>query len=114
MVSQAAFTAILCLSSIYLTVNLSTTVTWIFTAVFVFHTAIAPGMLMWAQRFKKYVSSPMTFAGANAVPIVRSKGLGMLPCRRSSDECDCSSARWIILPADPTDVLKIQEGIILH
>lgn len=41
--------------SVYLTASLSSTIASLYTAVFAFVTFIAPGVLIWAQRFKKYV-----------------------------------------------------------
>ena len=48
-------TAALLVLSITLTAPLSITVASVYSAVFIFVTFLAPGILVWAQRYKKYV-----------------------------------------------------------
>jgi hypothetical protein len=54
---QIVLTASLLILAIHNTVPLSSTVAVLYTAVFTFITFVAPAALIWAQRFKKSVSS---------------------------------------------------------
>ena len=51
---QALLTLLLSLLSIFLTASLSATVSCIYGATLVIVTFVAPGVLVWAQKYKKY------------------------------------------------------------
>jgi len=51
---QALLTLSMSMLSLVLTASLSTTVSYIYAATLVFVTFIAPGVLVWAQKYKKY------------------------------------------------------------
>ncbi|KDQ63737.1 hypothetical protein JAAARDRAFT_115488, partial [Jaapia argillacea MUCL 33604] len=61
-VVSAVFAMFLSALSIYLSSALSTTVTFIFIYVFVFVTFIAPGMLVWSQKYKNEIRGPWDVA----------------------------------------------------
>lgn len=48
-----SLTVFLCVSSVYLTATLSTLVAYIYVVLFFFVTFGAPGMFVWAQKYKK-------------------------------------------------------------
>lgn len=52
---RAMLTVFLVTSSVSFTAPLSSMVTYLYTAIYVFAMFVAPGLLMWAQRYKKYV-----------------------------------------------------------
>lgn len=55
MVIQASLTISLSLSAVIFTASLSQTIANIFCAILVFVVFLAPALLMWAQKYKKYV-----------------------------------------------------------
>lgn len=54
---RALITLLLSLLSVYLTASLSATVSCIYAVTLVLVTFIAPGVLVWAQKYKKYALS---------------------------------------------------------
>ncbi|KAH9946630.1 phosphatidylinositol N-acetylglucosaminyltransferase [Amylocystis lapponica] len=52
---QVCITMILCGASVFSTASISSTSTYIYIASYVFVTFIAPGVLIWAQRFKNEI-----------------------------------------------------------
>lgn len=54
-VLQVVLTSALCASSLLLTASLSPAVTYLFAACFAFVTFFAPGVLVWAQRYKNEI-----------------------------------------------------------
>ncbi|GBE77900.1 phosphatidylinositol N-acetylglucosaminyltransferase [Sparassis latifolia] len=52
---QVPMTSVLCSSSIFLAAPLSTSVMYLFIITFVFVTFVAPGVLVWAQRYKNEI-----------------------------------------------------------
>ncbi|KAI0963555.1 hypothetical protein AcW1_000600 [Taiwanofungus camphoratus] len=67
-------TLVLCGSSLFLTASLSRTATCLFLASFAFVTFIAPGILVWAQRFKNEIRGTWD----PAVPKVKSTEMSAL------------------------------------
>lgn len=52
--SQMLLTACLCGTSIWLTAPISSTAAYLYAGVFTSVTFLAPAVLVWAQRYKKY------------------------------------------------------------
>jgi len=61
-VLQAAITLMLSSASIHLTAQLSSSLSFIFAAVLAFVVVVAPGVLVWAQRFKNEIRGPWDVA----------------------------------------------------
>ncbi|EGN96867.1 hypothetical protein SERLA73DRAFT_170233 [Serpula lacrymans var. lacrymans S7.3] len=59
---QAVLTFVLSASCIILTAPLSTTATWIYTAALIIVTFLAPGVLVWAQKYKNEIRGPWDVA----------------------------------------------------
>jgi hypothetical protein len=56
---HAFITLLLSTLSICLTTSLSATVSYIYAVTLILVTFVAPGVLVWAQKYKKYASSPI-------------------------------------------------------
>ncbi|KAJ6604669.1 phosphatidylinositol N-acetylglucosaminyltransferase [Mycena vulgaris] len=61
-VIQLAFTVVLSSVSVIVTMSLSRTVTWIYSAVQLGVTFLAPAVLVWAQKFKNEIRGPWDVA----------------------------------------------------
>lgn len=61
-VAQILFTLILCVLSFVLTVPLSVSVAYIYASISITVTFVAPGVLVWAQRYKNEIRGPWDVA----------------------------------------------------
>jgi phosphatidylinositol glycan class C protein len=61
-VAQISFTLILCVLSFALTVPLSVSVAYIYASISVTVTFVAPGVLVWAQKYKNEIRGPWDVA----------------------------------------------------
>ncbi|KAJ7181677.1 phosphatidylinositol N-acetylglucosaminyltransferase [Mycena crocata] len=59
---QVVFTIVLSFVSVVVTISLSRTVTWIYSAVQLGTTFLAPAVLVWAQKFKNEIRGPWDVA----------------------------------------------------
>jgi phosphatidylinositol glycan class C protein len=63
---QAFITLLLSTLCIYLTAPLSTTILYLYAATLIFVTFVAPGVLVWAQKYKKYAVTRILYKGEQA------------------------------------------------
>jgi phosphatidylinositol glycan class C protein len=62
-VLQASITLSLSTLCLYLTASLSATISYLYATTLIFVTLVAPGVLVWAQKYKKYVIYPNSIYG---------------------------------------------------